>query len=135
MITKGKKLYSILGGKCPKCHEEAMYLYKNPYRVLFRSLEMKERCGNCGLKYQIEPSFFYGSMYVSYAVGVAFGVAAFVVSHVFFDAGFFVSFMVITGTLIGFLPIISRLSRNIWINMFVHFDPEVKKGTFFQNDQ
>ena len=129
MIAKGKKLYSILKGKCPKCHEESMYIHKNPYRVLFRSLEMNECCGHCGFKYQIEPSFFYGSMYVSYAVGVAFGVAAFIISHIFFDAGFFTSFMVITGTLIGFLPIISRLSRNIWINMFVHYDSKAKRDT------
>ena len=134
MIAKGKKGYSIFTGKCPKCHQESMYIHKSPYRVLLRSLEMHERCGHCGLKYQIEPSFFYGSMYVSYAVGVAFGVAAFVISHVFLGAGFLMSFVAITATLIGFLPIISRLSRNIWINMFVHYDANAMKDKELQNE-
>ena len=35
-------------------------------------------------KYKIEPSFFYGSMYVSYAVGIAFAVAAFIISNLYF---------------------------------------------------
>jgi hypothetical protein len=30
MLKKGNKLYSILTGSCPKCHEESMYMNKNP---------------------------------------------------------------------------------------------------------
>ena len=74
MLKKGNKLYSILFGKCPKCHQESMYKNKNPYHFT-DILKMHERCSHCGTKYKIEPSFFYGSMYVSYGVGVAFAVA------------------------------------------------------------
>ena len=42
---------------------------------------MNERCSKCNTKYRIEPSFFYGAMYVSYAVGIAFAVAAFVITN------------------------------------------------------
>jgi hypothetical protein len=45
---------------------------------------MKENCSHCGLRYQIEPSFFYGAMYVSYGLNVALGIAAFIVSFIFF---------------------------------------------------
>jgi hypothetical protein len=31
--------------------------------------------------------------------------------------------------MIVFLPIIIRLSRNIWINFFIHYDPSVVKTT------
>ena len=81
MLKKGNKLYSILTGTCPKCHEESMYVDKNPYKPghLFK---MHERCGHCGTKYKIEPSFFYGAMYVSYGVGIAFAVAAFVIAKI-----------------------------------------------------
>ena len=121
MIKKGNKLYSILFGYCPKCHEESMYISKNPY-ILPETLKMHEHCSNCGLKYRIEPSFFYGSMYVSYAVGIAFAVAAFIISYLFLDSSLTVAFIAIVGTLIAFGPIIMRLSRNIWINLFVHYD-------------
>ena len=126
MIKKGSKIYSILTGSCPKCHGESMYENKNPY-VLSDVLKIKEKCSHCETKYRLEPSFFYGSMYVSYGVGIAFAVAAFIISHLFFDSSLNVSFISIIGTLVVFGPIIMRLSRNIWINMFVNYDKELVK--------
>ena len=120
MLKKGSKLYSILTGTCPRCHNESMYLKNNPY-VLSALFEMHDTCSHCGLKYKMEPSFFYGAMYVSYAVGVAFAVAAFIVSFFFFNAGLKTVFIAIVLTLIAFLPVIIRLSRNIWINFFVKY--------------
>lgn len=124
MLKKGNKLYSIVLGKCPKCHQESMYQNKNPYHIS-DTLKMHERCSHCDTKYKIEPSFFYGSMYVSYAVGIAFAVAAFIISNIFLGSSFVVAFASIVGTLIGFMPIIMRLSRNIWINLFMKYDPDL----------
>lgn len=126
MLRKGNKLYSIITSACPKCHEENMYINKNPY-ILSETLKMHERCSNCNTKYKIEPSFFYGSMYVSYAVGIAFAVAAFVISYVFLGSSTLTAFIAIIATMIGFLPIILRLSRNIWINLFIHYDKSLSK--------
>ena len=124
MLKKGNKLYSILFGKCPKCHHESMYQTKNPYH-LSETLKMHERCSHCGTKYKIEPSFFYGSMYVSYGVGIAFAVAAFIVSNIFLGSSLKVAFGCIVGTLVCFMPVIMRLSRNIWINLFMSYDSDL----------
>ncbi len=78
MLKKGSKLNSILTGTCPKCQNESMYKDPNPLH-LSKVLDMHENCSHCGLKYQLEPSFFYGAMYVSYALNVALGVAVFVI--------------------------------------------------------
>jgi uncharacterized protein (DUF983 family) len=126
MLKKGNKLYSILTGTCPKCHEESMYLTKNAY-VLSDTLKMHEHCSNCNTKYKMEPSFFYGAMYVSYGVGIAFATAAFIISYLFFNAEKSTAFISIILTLIVFLPIILRLSRNIWINMFLNYDERLAK--------
>lgn len=126
MIKKGTKLYSILKGACPKCQEESMYINKNPY-VLSDTLKIHQNCSHCNTKYRLEPSFFYGSMYVSYGVGIAFAVAAFVISNLILDASLNVTFLSIIGTLVVFGPIIMRLSRNIWINLFIHFDKSIAK--------
>jgi uncharacterized protein (DUF983 family) len=126
MLKKGNKLYSILFGKCPKCHQESMYQTKNPYD-LSQTLKMHEHCSHCDTKYKIEPSFFYGSMYVSYAVGIAFAVAAFIISNIFLGSSLTVAFICIVGTLVGFMPVIMRLSRNIWINLFMSYDPDLAK--------
>lgn len=103
-----------------------MFKNKNPY-VLSELMAMHETCSNCGTKYKIEPSFFYGAMYVSYAVGIAFAVAAFVISFVFLKATINSVFASIIATLIVFMPIIIRLSRNIWINLFMHYDKTLSK--------
>jgi len=63
-------------------------------------------------------------MYVSYPVGIAFATAAFVIMYSFFKATLVNTFIVIVGTMVGFLPIIMRLSRNIWINFFMKYDKE-----------
>lgn len=122
MLKKGNKLYSILTGTCPKCHSESMYLNKNPYN-LGQIYKMHERCSHCNTKYKIEPSFFFGAMYVSYGIGVALAVAAFIISSVFLGASLITSFMAIIGILILLMPIIMRIARNIWINFFVDYDP------------
>ena len=67
-------------------------------------------------------------MYVSYAVGVAFGVAAFVVFYFFLKTSLKVAFMGICGTLLALMPIIMRLSRNIWINFFISYDKNWKEN-------
>lgn len=122
-MLKGTKLYSVFTGSCPVCQHESMYVDGNPYK-LNKIFKMHERCSHCGTKYKIEPSFFYGAMYVSYAVGVAFAMAAFVISFLFLGGGLLTSFMAIVGTLIFFMPVIMRLSRNIWINIFMQYNKE-----------
>ncbi|WP_291148946.1 DUF983 domain-containing protein [Flavobacterium sp. UBA7680] len=123
MLKKGSKLNSILTGSCPKCQKESMYSDKNPLH-LTKVLKMNDNCSHCGLKYQIEPSFFYGAMYVSYGLNVAVGIAAFIVSFVFFKASIGESFVAIVITLIVLFPFVLRLSRNLYINMFVSYDPK-----------
>jgi hypothetical protein len=77
----------------------------------------------------MEPSFFFGAMYVSYAVGIAFSVAAFIITYFFFGGGLTASFLAIIGTLIIFMPVIIRLSRNIWINMFLHYKKNINTSS------
>ncbi len=126
-LLKGTKIYSILSGTCPVCQEESMYREQNPY-IINKVLKMHERCSNCNTKYKIEPSFFYGAMYVSYGVGIAFAVAAFVIAYIFLKASLLASFFCIVGTLIVFMPVIMRLSRNIWINLFFKYRESAGKA-------
>ena len=126
MLKKGYKLYSILLGKCPRCHQESMYEGKNPYK-LKTTIKLNENCSSCNLHYHLEPSFFTGSMYVSYPIGIAFTIPPFLISHVLCEASLLTTFFTITATLIIGLPIIARLSRNLWINFFVNYDKDAKK--------
>ena len=126
MLKKGSTLYSILTGSCPKCHQESMYEDQNPYHIA-NVYKMHENCSHCGLHYQIEPSFFYGAMYVSYGLTVAIGIAAFIISKVIIGLSLLQSFIAIILSLFALMPVTARLARNIYINIFVHFDKDAVK--------
>lgn len=126
-FLKGTKLYSMLTGTCPVCQEESMYMENNPYKMT-KIFKMHERCSNCGTKYKMEPSFFFGAMYVSYGLGIAFSVAAFVITYLLVGSDLVTTFWAITGTLVVFMPVIIRLSRNIWINLFLNYKPNAGKS-------
>ncbi|WP_304016214.1 DUF983 domain-containing protein [Nonlabens dokdonensis] len=125
-MLKGTKLYSIFTGTCPVCQNESMYTSSNLYNPK-KTQEMKERCSHCDTKYKIEPSFFYGSMYVSYGVGVAIAMVAFAVTYFLLDLSRWHIFLVISFISIFSLPIVIRISRNIWINIFMDYDKEKAK--------
>lgn len=126
MLKKGTKIYSILTGSCPKCHMESMYQSKNLYNPTL-TLKLNENCSHCGTKYKIEPSFFYGAMYISYGVGIAFGALAFIITYLILKTDLVTSFIAIVITLVLFMPVIMRVSRNIWINLFFKYDPKAIK--------
>ncbi len=119
-FLKGSKSYSILTGACPVCQEESMYVDSNPYNML-NIFKMHQKCSHCGTKYKMEPSFFFGAMYVSYGLGVAVSVAAFIISYLFLGGKLMTTFIAIILTLVVLMPLIIRLSRNIWINMFLSY--------------
>ncbi|WP_213521417.1 DUF983 domain-containing protein [Nonlabens sp.] len=122
-MLKGTKLYSIFTGTCPVCQNESMYTSPNLYNPS-KTQEMRERCSHCDTKYKIEPSFFYGSMYVSYGVGVGIAMIAFLLGYFVFELSRWNIFLIIAFISIFSLPIVIRLSRNIWINIFMDYDKE-----------
>lgn len=133
MLKKGSKLYSILTGTCPRCHQESMYQDKNPWN-LSKIFDMHEECSHCGLHYQIEPSFFYGAMYVSYGLGVAFSVATFIISYVFCNSSLETAFIAIVVSLIILMPFQMRLARNLWINFFIKYRKDWRDIKAKEND-
>jgi len=131
---KGTKLYSILKSTCPRCHEEKMF--KSSIYDLRQMTKMHKRCAHCGLKYDREPSFFTGAAYVSYAFTVALIIIVFVASKLLFDV-VNVDYQIILIAAIGILlaPLNFRLSRNIWINLFVKYEPHKRSRRVEQKDE
>ena len=127
MFGKGSKIYAMITGCCPKCHEESMYLDANPFNIM-KIYAMHETCSHCKQVYKIEPSFFFGAMFVSYGLGVLIGIITFLVSHFVFQANLKTAFISIIVALILSNTLIMRMSRNIWINIFVHFDKNWKEN-------
>ncbi len=126
IFSKGSKIYSIVRFKCPRCQEGGVFKEKNPYK-LNKTFQMHENCSNCGLRYEIEPSFFYGSMYVSYGYTVAVFVATYIIMSMIYDPGIWDIVLALAIILLLGSPFILRLSRITWLNIFIKYKPE-KRG-------
>lgn len=126
MISKGNKLYSILKIKCPQCHEGA-FLERKVYDFSAFT-KVRKSCPNCELNYHVEPSFYYGSMYVAYALGVAIMVAMVILNFLLFKAfSFLRTFGMVVVAVIVSSPLMNALAKIIWANFFFHYNPKWKK--------
>lgn len=124
-MKKGK-LYSILYLKCPRCNSGNLFSNEKLYRRK-GFFDMPERCSHCGLKYQPEPGFFYGAMFVSYGLSILItGLVWFILTLFGFDFMAVIWASVIT--LLISMPLVFRLSRAIWINLFIHFEESGWEG-------
>lgn len=78
---------------------------------------MNERCEVCNHRFEKEPGYFFGSMFVSYAVTVGEMIVFFLLAHLFIES--FVTIVVLIGLMSILLSTFNfRLSRMIWIYMF-----------------
>jgi hypothetical protein len=69
----------------------------------------------------LEPSFFYGAMYVNYGITVALSILTFLIASLIFNLKLLQSFVTIFITLVVLAPVNLRLARIIWIHMFVSY--------------
>ena len=126
MITKGTKLYSVVHEKCPRCQEGDLFV-KSSFNLL-KFTEMPEFCPHCGLRFEMEPSFFFGSMYVSYAFQVAILIATYLSLRLTTNPSAWTYVLTAVAATLVTLPFSFRLSRAIWINLFVSYrKPEAQK--------
>ncbi|SEI58684.1 Uncharacterized conserved protein, DUF983 family [Dyadobacter koreensis] len=117
------KLYSVVRLKCPRCHKGNLFTKPNPYSFK-NSLKMPDRCLVCNQDFQIEPGFYIGALWTSFPIVIFIMTFLSVLLLVFVKMQLEWFFVVITIILFSLQPIIIRLGRAIWINIFVDFDVE-----------
>ena len=113
-----------------------MFTHKSAYRKLSLKyiFDMPENCAECGQKYDMEPGFWYGTSYVSYALTVALSVATFVAWVVLIgvsvkdgDNRIYWWLGINAVILIVAQPWLMRISRVLYIRFFVSYDNDYKK--------
>lgn len=92
---------------------------------------MNEQCQVCGQKTEIEAGFYYGTGYVSYALAVAFSVTTFVAWWVLVglsvkDNRIFWWLGINSILMLLLQPLLMRLSRAVWLSIFVRFNANWK---------
>src|SRR5690554_5040406 len=128
MGFKNSKLYAMVAMTCPRCHKGDLFKTKSAYTK--GMAEMNPKCSYCGEDFGREPGYYYGAAYVSYGLTVALWVAVFV-AFTTFDALGLMAFSffedailyLIAGvlSLLILMPVLYRLSRSMWIHMFVKY--------------
>ncbi|MBL3655967.1 DUF983 domain-containing protein [Fulvivirga sediminis] len=118
-------LEAVAAGKCPRCRKGKMFKY--PAYNLTKFTEMNEECEHCHLKFEREPGFFIGAMYVSYAFSVALFVTVGVGLSVLGDFSLTTYVLSTTASVLLLLPILFRYSRIIFLHAFggVKYQPDV----------
>lgn len=120
-MGKGSKLYSILFNKCPRCQKGNFFAVNNPYN-LKKFDEMNPRCPCCDERFEREPGYYTGALYVSYAYYTALIVTSFMVFEVLFEWDLTYFLTVLISLIILLTPPVFRLARLTWINFFISYD-------------
>ena len=130
-------LWSILTMKCPRCRRGDMFTNKSAYRKLSLKhiFAMPDTCDECGQKFDLEPGFWYGTSYVSYALTVAMSVASFVAWLVLIgvsvkDGDHRIYWWLGLNALLLLVaqPWLMRISRVLYIRFFVSYDKNYKNS-------
>jgi uncharacterized protein (DUF983 family) len=113
---KPNRVLSILKEKCPSCGKGDVY---KKSRGIFKMPEMHNACSVCHYKFDREPGYFLGAMYISYGIAVFAGIITFLLLH-FLVPG--LPTIYIPVAIVFVIVAISKknfkLSRVIYIHMF-----------------
>lgn len=111
----------ILNNDCPHCLEGKVFKEKNIF-FKFGFPKMNAYCPHCHFKFEKEPGYFFGAMYVNYGLTVAQSIATYVIAQFFFEETFDLRVIPIIGVVIIVMsPFNIRLSRLLWIYMFKNY--------------
>lgn len=118
--------------KCPRCRKGN--IYEGPTYGL-KVQKMNSHCPYCGLRFEREPGYFYGAMYVTYAFAIAEMVTACMATYFITgdDSSFVLYATVAILSVVLLSPFNYRYSRIIlmyWLTPGLKFDPNIKKKEF-----
>jgi hypothetical protein len=108
-------IYSIITEKCPYCHKGDVFMNNK----LISIPQMNPHCNNCKADFTGEPGYFFGAMYLSYAIAVGAGIITFLLLWYLLGIR---SFNTHVFSIISIVLLISfknfKWSRIIWLKIF-----------------
>jgi len=126
-VSHSGKLSAMLSCKCPRCRVGKIF-YGSPYSL--KRQRTNQVCSHCGLYFEIEPGYFYISMYISYAFSVIeLLVVAFILYFFVRSESPWFYCVVLIPLIILLSPINYRYSRVVLLHLFspsIRYDPKYK---------
>jgi Protein of unknown function (DUF983) len=86
---------------------------------------MNETCPSCHLKFEREPGYFVGAMYISYALAVPIlALLMLVASYLIVPDWALENAAILAGAaFLPFVPLVFRYSRILWMHLNWYLDP------------
>lgn len=79
---------------------------------------MHDYCPECNASFQPEPGFYFGAMFISYAINVAIMFVSWLFLWIYFKPSTSVYVWSFLGSVLASIPFSYRFSRIIWLNWF-----------------
>lgn len=134
MIEKEEKpepnlLWSIVTLRCPRCRRGDLFRYKNPYKKITvrHIVGMHHRCRVCGQTFNLEPGFWFGTIYVSYGIAILISTISFFIWWLIVGMSTnddrILYWLIFNSILIIVLePWLMRLSRAAYLYFFIKYN-------------
>ena len=117
-MAKKSAWSAILDHKCPRCREGDIFMYSLRERPT-KFIKTHKNCPHCDLAYEREPGFFFGAMYVSYALTMAIFLGSTFILYFFFgDPSLATYIITVVGGVIVLTPVVFRYSRTLYLHAF-----------------
>jgi uncharacterized protein (DUF983 family) len=105
--TASQKWLALLRQRCPRCCEGKIYE---------RGMKMHACCPACNLRFEREPGYFLGSLYISYGLATGFLLIGLLIGSWLLpdvDLGWIV--LLAGAVFVPFVPMTTRYARVMWI--------------------
>lgn len=107
---------TIARQRCPKCRKGIVFRH---------GMEMNNKCPYCGTRFDREPGFFTGAMYIGYVIALPIGVfLMFVLMIVLPDIHPAIHGILAMVGVLPIVPLTVRLSRVLWLDIGGHLSPQ-----------
>ena len=125
-MVKTSQLEAIVKAKCPRCRRGNIFA-GSLYGLNLQNTN--ENCSHCGMRFEVEPGFFYGAMYVSYTFVVVEMLNVGLITYLITgnDKSPWLYIITILLTILALTPINYRYSRVLllhWLTPKIKYYPE-----------
>ncbi|EAZ81440.1 hypothetical protein ALPR1_20428 [Algoriphagus machipongonensis] len=126
--SKDSYFKSISTCTCPKCHQGRIF-QKMDLKKPATLFEMNPKCDYCQQSFEPEPGYYFGAMFISYALNTALFISVWLGLEIFYpeySLGLLLTLIVISAIIL--LPFFFRVSRSAWIAIFVPYEASKELG-------
>ena len=116
-------LVHLIKDQCPHCYQGKVF--QNTNLLSYKSGKMNKECPVCHTDFTRESGFYWGSMYVSYALAVTQAFITYFICMLSGSALFdWINLWIILGVIVAFSPFNFRIARLTWLYIFVKLEED-----------